>query len=77
MCLALPGRLIRRFDQDGVPMGVLEFGGVRKDACLACLPDLVEGEYAVVHAGFAIGRVDEAAALAALRDFQAMEDAEP
>jgi hydrogenase expression/formation protein HypC len=76
MCLALPGRLIRRFEQDGVSMGVLEFGGVRKDACLACLPDLAEGEYAVVHAGFAIGRVDEAAALATLRDFQAMEDAE-
>jgi hydrogenase expression/formation protein HypC len=73
MCLALPGRLIRRFEQDGVPMGVLDFGGVRKDVCLACLPDLTEGEFAVVHAGFAIGRLDEAAALASLRDFQAME----
>lgn len=77
MCLALPGRLVRRFVQDGVLMGLLEFGGVRKDVCLACLPDLAEGEYAVAHAGFAIGRVDEAAALAALRDFQAMEDTEP
>ena len=73
MCLALPGRVIRLFDQDGVRMGVLDFGGVRKDVCLACLPDLAEGEYAVVHAGFAISRLDEAAALASLRDFQAME----
>lgn len=60
-------------DVDGLLMGKVDFGGVVKDVCLAYLPGIAVGEYAVVHAGFAISRLDEAAALETLRTFAAME----
>ena len=73
MCLAIPGRVIAVFDTDGLRMGKVDFGGVLKEVCLAYLPDLTIGEYAVVHAGFAISKLDEGSALQTLRDFRAME----
>ena len=73
MCLAIPGRVTAVFDADGLRMGKIDFGGVVKDVCLAYLPDLVLGEYVVVHAGFAISKLDEAAALETLRNFADLE----
>jgi hydrogenase expression/formation protein HypC len=69
MCLAVPGRVESIRDEAGVRMGRLNFGGVLKDVCLACVPAIAVGDYAIVHVGFAIGRLDEAAALATLRSF--------
>lgn len=43
-------------------MGDVDFGGVIRRVCLAYVPEAVEGDYAVVHAGFAISIVDEQAA---------------
>lgn len=74
MCLALPGQVIAVFKRDGVCMGTLDFGGVRKEVCLACVPEVAVGEFAIVHAGFAIGRLDEDSAREALREFLALED---
>jgi hydrogenase expression/formation protein HypC len=69
MCLAVPGRVESIRDDRGVRMGRVNFGGVIKDVCLACVPDAVVGDYAVVHAGVAIARIDEAAARDTLRTF--------
>ncbi len=69
MCLAIPGRVTAISDADGLRMGKVDFGGVLKDVCLAYLPDLAVGEYAIVHAGFAISKLDETAALETLRNF--------
>lgn len=69
MCLAPPGRVTAVYDTDGLRMGKVDFGGALKDVCLAYLPDVAPGEYVVVHAGFAINPLDEAAALEALRAF--------
>ena len=40
-------------------MGTVDFGGVRKQVCLAYVPGVGLGEYVIVHVGFAISRVDE------------------
>jgi hydrogenase expression/formation protein HypC len=41
-------------------MGTVDFGGVRRDVCLAYVADDVQpGDYVVVHVGFAIAKVDE------------------
>jgi hydrogenase expression/formation protein HypC len=41
-------------------MGVVDFGGVKREVCLAYLDDEVDvGDYAIVHVGFAISKVDE------------------
>jgi hydrogenase expression/formation protein HypC len=60
MCLGIPGRIVEIRDDSGLRMGTIDFGGVRRDVCLAYLGDDVEiGDYAIVHVGFAISKVDE------------------
>lgn len=43
-----------------------------KEVCLAYLPDIAVGDYTVVHAGFAITRVDEVSAMQTLATFKEM-----
>ena len=70
MCLAVPGRVISIEDRDETRMAEVDFGGVKKDVCLEYIPDIVIGEYVMVHVGFAIQRMDEAAALETLANFE-------
>jgi hydrogenase expression/formation protein HypC len=64
MCLGVPGELMTldRPDDGGLPMGEVRFGGARKRVCLAYVPEAAIGDFVVVHAGFAISRMDRAAA---------------
>lgn len=57
MCLAVPGELLTIVEGE-VPTGEVSFAGVTKTVCLALLPEAKVGDYVVVHAGFAISRVD-------------------
>jgi hydrogenase expression/formation protein HypC len=50
--------------------GLIDFGGVQKEACLEYLPDLRVGEYVIVHVGFALQRLDEESARASLELFE-------
>ena len=59
MCLAIPGKVLKISDESGLKMGTIDFGGVQSEACLAYLPDIKIGDYAIVHAGFAISILDE------------------
>jgi len=60
MCLAIPGRIVELRSVQGLPMGLVDFGGVRREVCLAYVADQVQvGDYALVHVGFAISKVDE------------------
>lgn len=70
MCLAVPGRVESVFDEGGMSMAVVDFGGVTKKVCLAYLPETGVGEYVIVHVGFAIQRLDEASALESLALFE-------
>ena len=70
MCLAVPGQILETRDEAGIPMATISFDGIRKDICLAYLPDLTVGDYAIVHVGFAISKIDEASALETLEMFR-------
>ena len=70
MCLAVPGRVLSVEDQDGTTMAQVDFGGLRKEVCLAYIPDVQIGEYVIVHVGFAIQRLDEKSALDTLANFE-------
>ena len=60
MCLGIPGKITSMRDDAGLTMGVVDFGGVRRDVCLQYVADEVQvGDYVIVHVGFAITRVDE------------------
>lgn len=79
MCLGIPGKITALFEEDGVRMGKVDFGGVLRTVCLAYLPEAREGDYAIVHAGFAISRLDETEAqstLALLREMEAAAEEE-
>ena len=43
-------------------MARVSFGGIVKEVCLAYTPEAAEGDYVVVHVGFAISQIDEAEA---------------
>lgn len=63
MCLGIPGRVATlERDPDGLACGVVDFEGVAKRVCLAYVPEAAVGDYVVVHAGFAISRLDPAEA---------------
>jgi hydrogenase expression/formation protein HypC len=60
MCLGIPGRITSLGDDAGLRVGTVDFGGVRREVCLAYVADEVGvGDYVIVHVGFAISRVDE------------------
>ncbi|HSJ07036.1 MAG TPA: HypC/HybG/HupF family hydrogenase formation chaperone [Longimicrobiales bacterium] len=64
MCLGVPGRIVSLApDATGMIMGRVDFGGISREVCMACVPDAEVGEYVVVHVGFAISKIDEAQAL--------------
>lgn len=69
MCLAVPGKVIAVEDRDGTRMAQVDFGGAVKEVCLAYLPQMQVGDWAIVHVGFALQRLDEESALATLRLF--------
>jgi hydrogenase expression/formation protein HypC len=70
MCLAVPGRVMDIFERDGTRMAHVDFGGVSKEACLEYVPEMQVGDYAIVHVGFALQRLDEATAQETLRLFR-------
>ncbi|MDQ3621062.1 MAG: HypC/HybG/HupF family hydrogenase formation chaperone [Verrucomicrobiota bacterium] len=71
MCLAIPGKLIEISpDAHGVRMGRANFGGIVKQVCLEYTPEVVLGDYVLVHVGFALSKVDEAEAA---RTYKALE----
>jgi hydrogenase expression/formation protein HypC len=60
MCLAIPGKIESISGDDPLTrMGKVNFGGIRKEACLAYVPEARVGDYVIVHVGFALSRLDE------------------
>lgn len=57
MCLGIPGE-VRSIAEGPLRTGRVAFGSVVKDVCLAYVPEAVIGDFVIVHAGFAISRVD-------------------
>jgi hydrogenase expression/formation protein HypC len=63
MCLALPGRVITRYEGTaGLPFGKVRFGSIAREVCLAYTPQARVDDYVIVHAGFAIQVLDQRAA---------------
>ncbi|MGC1781022.1 MAG: HypC/HybG/HupF family hydrogenase formation chaperone [Acidobacteriaceae bacterium] len=71
MCLAIPGKVLEAFDQRGMRMAKVQFGGIVREACLEYVPETRVGDYVLVHVGFAISRVDEEEAA---RTYQALKE---
>jgi hydrogenase expression/formation protein HypC len=62
MCLGIPMRIVVRDGNDAVA----ESSSVRKRIRLDLLEDAAVGDYVLIHAGYAIERIDEREALETL-----------
>lgn len=75
MCLAVPGQVVAIAD-DPMRTGTVSFAGITKSVSLAMVPEARVGDYVIVHVGFAISTVDEAAASRSLDLYRAMAESD-
>lgn len=66
MCLAIPSKVTKIENS----VGIIDVDGVTREANLLLLDDVKVGDYVIVHAGFAINKIDEEAALETLADMR-------
>ena len=63
MCLAIPSKIIKIENN----IAMIDVDGVQREASLLLLEDPQVGDYVVVHAGFAINKINEEHALESLK----------
>jgi hydrogenase expression/formation protein HypC len=68
MCLAIPSKIVKIQDN----MGIIDVEGVQKEVSLLLIEDPGVGDYVIVHAGFAIQKIDEAEAEESLKILREM-----
>jgi hydrogenase expression/formation protein HypC len=69
MCLGIPGELVALPDDD-TDLALVTVSGVRRKVNIGLLrgeEELVVGDWILIHVGFALARIDEEEAAAALR----------
>ena len=71
MCLAIPSKVVEIRDK----MATIDLSGVRREVSLLLLPEeAAVGDYVLVHAGFAIQRIDPEAAEEAMKLIKEIEE---
>ncbi len=63
MCLAIPSKIVKVEDDTAV----IDIDGIRRQASLLLLDDVKVGDWVIVHAGFAIHKIDGSDARESLR----------
>ncbi|MHA1595357.1 MAG: HypC/HybG/HupF family hydrogenase formation chaperone [Candidatus Baldrarchaeia archaeon] len=53
MCLAIPAKIVKIFGNEAEA----DFGGIRRRINITLLDNVKEGDYVIVHAGFAIQKL--------------------
>jgi len=77
MCLGVPGKIIEKYEANGLLMGKIDFGGTVREACLSYVPEAEVGDYTLIHVGFALNLISEEEAqetLAMLREIMELEE---
>lgn len=74
MCLAIPARVVELIGDD---RAVVEMGGVQKEVSLALVEDADEGDYVIVHVGFALNKLNPEEAARTLALFAEMDESDP
>lgn len=74
MCLAIPGKVLSRYEENGLPMGLIDYAGTRNTACLSYTPEAEVGSWVIVHAGFALQILNEDEAAASLRELTRLSE---
>ena len=69
MCLAIPACVEQLISEDSA---IVNLGGVRKEISLVLVEDVAVGNYVIVHAGFALQKLDPEEAAQTLAMFAEM-----
>ncbi len=72
MCIAIPAKVIKIDDE----MALINVGGVTCSTSLMLLADAVVGDYVIIHAGFAIHKIDPKEAQESLKLLRELADKE-
>jgi hydrogenase expression/formation protein HypC len=74
MCLGIPGQVVERVDGYGDQLALVDVVGGRRQINVGMLEGetLVPGDWVIIHMGFALEKVDEAAARRALAGLELM-----
>jgi hydrogenase expression/formation protein HypC len=56
MCLAMPALITRILDQQ---RAIVSLGGIEKEISTTLLEHIAEGDYVIMHVGYALTRLDE------------------
>ncbi len=76
MCLAIPGRVIS-IDQSATPVtAMVNFSGIIAEVVVEWVDHVAVNDYVIVHAGFAISKLDQQQALATLQLFKQTESSD-
>ncbi|MDR3560190.1 MAG: HypC/HybG/HupF family hydrogenase formation chaperone [Negativicutes bacterium] len=62
MCLAVPAKIVEKVDM----LATVDVSGVTRKVSLMLVPEAEVGDFVLVHAGFAIQKVDEEEAVRTL-----------
>lgn len=74
MCLAIPAQIVELSDSEG-SLAKAEISGVRRSVSIALCPELEVGDWALIHVGFALEKIDEQQALETLELLEQMGEA--
>ena len=69
MCLAIPARIEQLIAEDSA---IINLGGMRKEVSLALVENIAVGDYLIVHAGYALQKLDQKEAAHTLAMFAEM-----
>ncbi len=71
MCLAIPAKIEKKLSGE---FAIVDVGGIKKEISIALVPDVVEGDYVIIHVGFALNKLDEAEALTTLEIMEKIDE---
>jgi hydrogenase expression/formation protein HypC len=74
MCLAIPGRVVEILDEEN-RLAKVDVSGVLRNVNVGLLDGVGDGDWVLIHVGFALSKVDEEEAHATLALLQQMGDA--
>ena len=75
MCIAVPGNIKSITGDDPLTrMGRVDFGGLLREINLALVPEVGVNDWVLVHAGFAIGVIDEQEAQKVFEDLRSITE---
>ncbi|HEY5562900.1 MAG TPA: HypC/HybG/HupF family hydrogenase formation chaperone [Clostridiaceae bacterium] len=72
MCLGFPLKIVEINNENKVAQG--EMNGVRRKVRIDFIPDIKLGEYVLVHAGFAMEKMDEKSVIETIESFNEIEE---